>query len=131
MGHQQGCAGAMAAGRAAFGDIPRRAGEDTFGVACNGDEEGNFDYIAGVEVTDFSDLPADLCRMRIGPQKYVVFSHHGHISTIRSTVKTIWTKWLPESGNEVADAPSFERFGKEFDAQTGMGGFEIWMPIKA
>jgi AraC family transcriptional regulator len=114
-----------------FGDIPRRVGEDTFGVACNGDEEGNFDYIAGVEVTDFSDLPSDLSRLRIGPQKYAVFAHPEHISTIRSTVKTIWTKWLAESGHEVADAPSFERFGEEFDGQTGTGGFEIWMPIKA
>jgi hypothetical protein len=73
MGHQQGCAGAMAAGRAAFGDIPRRAGEDTFGVACNGDEEGNFDYIAGVEVTDWG-----LAISRPGcPEKKATFNKIG------------------------------------------------------
>ena len=114
-----------------LGNISRRVGTATFGVSCNGDDEGNFDYIAGVEVTDFSDLPAALSRVRIGQQKYAVFSHREHISAIRRTVNTIWSKWLPESGHEAADAPSFERFGEEFDPQTGMGGFEIWIPIKA
>jgi AraC family transcriptional regulator len=113
-----------------FGDIPRRVCSDTFGVAYNGDDEGNFDYIAGVEVADFSDLPAAFSRLRIGPQRYAVFSQREHISTIRCVVNTIWSKWLPESGHEVADAPSFERFGADFDALTGMGGFEIWIPIK-
>jgi AraC family transcriptional regulator len=114
-----------------LGNISRQLGRARFGVACNGDDEGNFDYIAGVEVTDFSDLPAEFSRARIGPQKYAVFSHRGHISTIRGTVRTIWSQWLPESGHEVADAPNFERYGEEFDPKTGMGGFEIWIPIKA
>jgi AraC family transcriptional regulator len=114
-----------------LGNISRQAGRSTFGVSCNGDDEGNFDYIAGVEVTDFSDLPAAFICVRIGPQKYAVFSHREHISTIRRTIMTIWSKWLPESGHEVADAPNFERYGEEFDPKTGMGGFEIWIPIKA
>jgi AraC family transcriptional regulator len=113
------------------GNIPRQVGRTAFGVSCNRDDEGNFDYIAGVEVTDFSDLPAAFSRVRIGPRKCAVFSHREHISTIRRTVNTIWSKWLPESGHEVADAPNFERCGEEFDLQTGTGGLEIWIPIKA
>jgi AraC family transcriptional regulator len=113
-----------------FADIPQRVGRDTYGVACNSDDEGNFDYIAGVEVKDFSDLPPALTRLRIGPQKYAVFSQREHISTIRCVINTIWSRWLPESGHEVADAPNFERQGEAFDGRTGMGGFEIWIPIK-
>jgi AraC family transcriptional regulator len=30
----------------------------------------------------------------------------------------------------VAEAPEFERYGAEFDARSGNGGFEIWIPIK-
>lgn len=114
-----------------LGNIPGQVGRATYGVSCNGDDEGNFDYIAGVEVTDFSDLPAGFSRVRLGPQKYAVFAHCEHISTIRRTVNTIWSKWLPDSGHELADAPNFERFEEEFDSRTGMGGFEIWIPIKA
>jgi AraC family transcriptional regulator len=113
-----------------LGNIPRQVGETTFGVSYNGDDEGNFDYIAGAEVAGFSDLPAAFSRLRMAPQKYAVFAHREHISAIRRTVCTIWNKWLADSGHEVADAPSFERFGEEFDFQTGMGGLEIWIPIK-
>ncbi len=34
------------------GDIPDRVGKIAYGVCCNGDDSGNFDYIAGVEVSD-------------------------------------------------------------------------------
>lgn len=37
--------------------IPTRVGAVAYGVCCNGDDAGNFDYIAGVEVADFSELP--------------------------------------------------------------------------
>jgi AraC family transcriptional regulator len=114
-----------------LGAIPRRIGSMTFGVSYNGDDEGNFDYIAGCEVSDFSALPTAFSRLRISAQRYAVFGHGAHISEIRRTVCTIWTRWLPDSGHEVADAPSFERFDDAFDSETGMGGLEIWIPIKA
>ena len=40
-------------------NIPGRIGKVAYGVCCNGDDAGNFDYIAGVEVSDFSDLPRE------------------------------------------------------------------------
>src|SRR5919201_4814650 len=40
-------------------DIPNRVGNVAYGVCCNGDDSG-FDYIAGVEVASFSDLPREL-----------------------------------------------------------------------
>ena len=88
-------------------DIPGRVGDVAYGVCCNGDDAGNFDYIAGVEVSDFSDLPREFSRVRIPAQKYAVFTHREHISTIRRTVNTIWNHWLPASGLKVADAPEF------------------------
>ena len=78
--------------------FPDRVGKVAYGVCCNGDDSGNFDYIAGVEVSDFSDLPRDFSRVRIPEQKYAVFTHTEHISTIRRTVNTIWNHWLPASG---------------------------------
>ena len=114
-----------------LGNIPGELGGSTFGVSYNGDDVGNFDYIAGTQMRDFSDLPATFSRLRIGPQRYAVFEHRGHISAIRRTQCTIWTRWLPASGYQVADAPSFERFGDAFDFRTGTGGLEIWIPIKA
>jgi AraC family transcriptional regulator len=110
--------------------IPGRIGKVAYGVCCNGDDSGNFDYIAGVEVSDFSDLPREYSRVRIPEARYAVFSHPDHISTIRRTVNTIWNQWLPASGLQAADAPNFERYDENFDPLTGNGGFEIWVPIK-
>jgi AraC family transcriptional regulator len=113
-----------------LGRIPGQLGRTAYGVRCNSDEAGNFDYVCGVEVRDFSRLPADWSRVRIAEQRYAIFSQHDHISTIRSTWNTIWNNWLPESRYKVVDAPDFERYGDDFDSVTGTGGFEIWLPIK-
>jgi AraC family transcriptional regulator len=113
-----------------IGAIPGQIGTTTYGVCCNGDDEGNFDYVCGVEVASFSDLPAEFGRVRIAPRKYAVFVHRDHVSTIRRTINTIWNKWLPDSGREVADAPCFERY-QDFDPRKGTGIIEIWIPLKA
>jgi len=111
-------------------NIPDRVGKVAYGVCCNGDDTGNFDYIAGVEVSDFSDLPREFSRVRIPEQKYAVFTHRDHISTIRRTVNTIWNHWLPAAGLKAADAPNFERYDENFDPVIGDGGLEIWIPVK-
>jgi len=112
-----------------IGNIPGQVGSTTYGVCCNSDDEGNFDYICGIEVSDFSEIAAEFARIRIGPQHYAVFTHRDHISTLRRTVGTIWNKWLPESGYQGADAPDFERY-QDFDPQRGTGTIEIWIPLK-
>jgi AraC family transcriptional regulator len=111
-------------------DIPARVGGAAYGVCCNGDDAGNFDYIAGVEVSDFSDLPRRFSRIRIPEQRYAVFTHRDHVSSIRRAVNTIWNHWLPASGLKAADAPNFERYDETFDSATGNGGFEICVPVK-
>ena len=88
-----------------------------------------------VELDHMSDDDLELvrqefARLRIPAHTYLMFSHREHISTIRSTIMTIWGKWLPESGRTVADAPNFERYGPEFDPRTGNGGMEIWIPVE-
>src|SRR6202166_3390128 len=42
--------------------IPDRVGQVAYGVCCNGDDAGNFDYIAGVEVSDYSGLPREFSK---------------------------------------------------------------------
>ena len=111
-------------------DVSGRIGQVAYGVCCNGDDAGNFDYIAGVEVSDFSDLPREFARVRIPAQRYAVFTHAEHVSTVRRTVNTIWNQWLPASGLKVADAPNFERYDETFDPLSGNGGFEMWVPIR-
>jgi len=113
-----------------IGHIPGQTGEATYGVCYNGDGESHVDYMSGVEVTDFAGLPSEFSKVRLSEQRYAVFTHAGHVSDIHHTWASIWSRWFPASGMEHADAPDFERYGPEFDPQSGAGGFEIWIPIK-
>jgi AraC family transcriptional regulator len=113
-----------------FGKVPGQIGNVAYGVCYNADDAGNVDYLCGVEVGDFSALPRELSRLRIPPQRYAVFSHREHVSAIRRTWNTIWNQWLPASGHVPADAPNFERYDEKFDPVSGMGGLEIWLPLK-
>jgi AraC family transcriptional regulator len=75
-------------------------------------------------------------RRRIEPKR-----HHNlksernreHVSRLWNTIDAIGRKWLRDSGYEVApDALGFfERYDEDFDPQTGTGGMEVWMPVKA
>ena len=112
-----------------IGHVPGQVGKVAYGVFYNTDDSGNMDYMTGVEVADFSDLPKTFARLRIPEHLYAVFAHKGHVSTIRATMNAIWNGWLPNSGYQAADAPGFERYGEEFDPHSGLGGFGIWIPI--
>ena len=113
-----------------IGQIPGQQGSVTYGVCCRSDAAGSFEYIAGVEVSGFADIPANFSRLQLPAQKYVVFSHRDHISSIRNTVYTIWNQWLPGSQYQHAERPDFERYDEDFDPQTGVGLVQIWVPIK-
>jgi AraC family transcriptional regulator len=112
-----------------IGNVPGQAGSAAYGVRYNSDDNG-LDYLCGVEVGEFSQLQPELSRVRVPANRYAVFTHSGHISGIRSTWYTIWNKWLPKSGHQLADAPDFERYDERFDPRTGRGDVEIWVPIK-
>jgi AraC family transcriptional regulator len=95
---------------------------------------GSFHYLSGVEVSESSVLLAQLSRVQIPAQRYVIFPHREHVSTLRYTVNAIWSQWLPESGHKAARAAAgapdfFERCGEGFDPQLGMGDVEVWIPV--
>jgi AraC family transcriptional regulator len=113
---------------------PKRVGRVDYGLsfnACSGADE--LEYLAGVEVSDSSGLPKELSCVSIPAQKYAVFSHPGHVSEVYQTCEQIG-KWLPQSGYEHVEAGAapdfFERYGEEFDPETGRGDIEVWVPIK-
>ena len=113
-----------------FPNVPGQLNRKAYGAMYNFDDEGNFDYLCGVEVADFSRVPQGGATLRLPAAKYVVFAHSEHISTIRRTWATIWDSWFPASGHEVADAPHFELYDENFNSQTGVGGVEIWIPLR-
>ena len=107
-------------------------GGRTFRVCYNMDDDCNFDYLAGVEVSGFR--PIFLLRLRdlrIPAERYAIFSHREHVSTMRNVSHDrSGQNALPESGYQAADAPNLEYYSEEFDGRTGLGGYQIWIPIR-
>ena len=118
-----------------IGKIPGQVGRVAYGLCFNAFSPDGVDYLVGVEVSGSSVLPGEFSVTGIPAQKYAVFSHREHVSKMYETLDAI-DKWFPGSGFETAlgnaEAPNFfERYSEEFDPRTGMGGIEVWVPIKS
>ena len=114
-----------------FGHIPGQKGFIAYGASYNCDDDGNFDYIAGAEVSGFADLPDEFARLSVPEQRYAVFEHSGHITGIKQSYNAIWRDWLPKSGHQPSMGPSLELMDERFDGATGNGVGEIWVPLRS
>jgi AraC family transcriptional regulator len=115
-----------------IGAIPGQKGAVAYGLAARmaADGDSSF-YLAGVEVADLSDLDDTFTGIRLPAQRWAVFPHRGHVTTIASTIDAIFGAALPSAGLTHGDMPGLlERYDEKFDPRTGDGGFEIWAPVK-
>lgn len=114
--------------------IPDQAGQRGFGVcfSTTSTEEG-FDYLASVSVPSLDWLPEGLVGVRIPKQRYAVFHHSDHVSTIGDTCAAIFGKWQEKSEALFGEGHTsvIECYGKSFDPNTGRGGLEIWIPLES
>ncbi len=113
-----------------LGQIDGQISKIAYGVVHNPDDTGGCDYMCGVAVREFPSHPKEFTRLRIPPQTYAVFEHRDHISAIPNTWKAIWEHGLADFGYKASDGPVFERYDEKFDGRTGVGGLEIWIPVK-
>lgn len=115
----------------ALGPIPGRRGTAAYGAICGADPRaGTMEFLCGVEVETFGGLPPEIGRMRVPPRHYAVFIHRGGRSTVQETWMAIWDEWMPRSGYVPVQTPDFELYGDRFDARTGTGEIEIWVPVR-
>lgn len=117
-----------------IGRVSGQIGQTAYGVCWCPSGAPEIEYLTGVEVAGFSGVPAEFSVINIPGQQYAVFVHSGHVSQLRETLDAI-SKWLPQSDLRPAakssETPDFlERYTEEFNAQTGVGGIEVWVPIQ-
>lgn len=109
--------------------LPRQVGQVAYGVNCKTDmTAGTFEYMAAVEVPQFVEGEA-WDRLILPASRYLVFTHEGGVSELGDTYRQIFSSWVPQSGQAMAEAPIFERYGPGFDAGAGAGDITIWVPI--
>jgi AraC family transcriptional regulator len=117
-----------------IGKIHRQVDGNTYGICWQAAEGAGIEYLTGVEVSGFAGVPGDFTVVGLTAAKYAVFPHRAHVSKLYETCDAI-SRWLPESGyqhGDEAETPAFfERYTEEFNPQTGMGGMEVWVPLKS
>jgi AraC family transcriptional regulator len=104
----------------------------TYGLVF--DRDSGVDYMAAIVVPSTVKLPAGWTSVRLPAQTYAVFPHRAHVSKIGETVMAA-CEWLGRSNHRRVDGnpdrPAFlEHYSEAFDPNTGMGGMEVWVPIK-
>lgn len=111
-----------------------RVGSDAFGVclAPASGEEG-FDYLTAVAVRSLNDLSEGLSGVRLNKRPYAVFRHDGHVSKLGATCSAISQTWNPGTEVESEREPLFliEHYCTTFNPNTGLGGIEVWVPLKS
>lgn len=100
-----------------------------YGVSCDPNQDGTFRYTAGVAGPKSLSVPDGMATVALPAGRYAVFAHEGHISDFARTVYTIWNKALSDAGLTTRAAPDFELYDARFNAQTGRGTVEIWIPV--
>lgn len=105
----------------------------TYGVVTGGlmGEDG-FDYAAAIEIKGREDAPKGLDVIDIPKQRYAIFRHGGHVSEIGAVCSAIFGDWASNTTEALSDGAIqlLEHYPPCFDAMTGNGGFEIWLPLK-
>jgi AraC family transcriptional regulator len=116
-----------------YGNVPGAVAGATYGL-CGSffPDEGVFEYMSGMEVTETAELPREFKLITVPEQRCARLAHRGHITTIRSTIGAIFEQWLPRSGYRQKQAPwSFiEYYGPDFNERTGLGTVEIWIALE-
>jgi AraC family transcriptional regulator len=118
---------------ACWDEIPQRVGSADYGL-CIRLDESEYYYMAACSVWDFTGLPEKFSPFIIPSQTYAVFEHRGSVKLICNTIDFAFDQWLPQSDYQPPEPQEdslhfFERYGEQFNPQTGEGDVEIWLPI--
>lgn len=108
----------------------------TYGVVSSVDrEEGSFQYMAGVGVSDDCTPPHGFSTMDIPAGTYAIFRITLNGAALHPQVQRamarIWGELIPQSGLKLADRPDFEHYDGRFDPTTPGSVIDFHVPVEA
>ncbi len=69
-------------------------------------------------------------KLTIPGGNYAKFVHHGSLVGLEKTMNYIFGTWLPNSGEELRQAPDLEVYGEKFNPKSDESEIEILIPIQ-
>lgn len=111
------------------GPYTERIGSDeAFGVLFDFDAgTGSFTYLAGVEPTDETSVPASLDRVEVPGGTYAVFT--ARLDEAGAVLDHVYDEWLPSAPFERGDGPDFEYYGPDFDPADPDATLDVYVPV--
>ena len=100
-----------------------------FFEAFNPDSE--FIKWAGVEVSNFENIPPEMESLTIPKGSYAIFLHKGLASEGFKTYQHIFQTWLPESGYQLDHRLHFAIMGEKYKNDSPDSEEEIYIPLKS
>lgn len=106
----------------------------TYGI-IKGDLHDNdgFEYTAAIEIRTRDEAPAGLKTETLPAQKIAIFRYPGHVADIGAVCSSVLADWNKRTDETPSEGPIhlIEYYPPSFNAMTGDGGFEIWVPLKS
>lgn len=116
------------------GELKNRTGMCAYGACFSSPEgagEGEFEYVACMEVSEVSNIPEGMVVRHIPGYKYAVFTHHGKLDKLGDTYKYIYETWLPQADVELhPDKFDMELYDNRFLFDSDESAFDILVAIK-
>lgn len=116
--------------------VPNVKGPYALGVCCTShprinkkNRRDSFIYLASRPVNSLDEIPDEMIGFEIPAGQYAVFTHTGNVNNLRHTVNYIWGTWLPKCSYEYVHGPDIELYNSRFNAKTGEGQIEIYVPV--
>jgi AraC family transcriptional regulator len=92
-------------------------------------EEGYLTHLIGVLTTE-NQVSEHLEKVPVEAHNWAIFPNEGPFpSTLQNTMAKIYSEWLPTSGYEVINAPSFS-FTKMDKHKKDYAYSEVWIPVR-
>jgi len=90
--------------------IPDKSFDGTYGITHSETSEGLAKYIACVEVSTLANIPTGCVGRKFDASEYAVFDTTLEIIWTGMFYKTLYAKWLPESGYKYREDPESARY---------------------
>jgi len=94
-------------------------------------KEGEFEYVAAVEVQDNQDIPAGMVYREVPEHKFAIFTHHGKLESLRETYQYIYNTGLAQAGLQVhPDKYDMEVYNEDFTPGSDDSKLYIYVAIQ-
>jgi len=93
--------------------------------------EGDFEYMAAIEVAAETEPPEGMVYREVPAYKYAVFTHHGKLDKLGKTYEYIYNTGLAQAGLEIhPDKYDMEVYDERFIPDSDESEFDIYVAIK-